>query len=321
MFHLRAVDPDTDFERVAELMRLVWPPDTAQKLEEAWRVQQDARVFYTLGCDAMGRIAGVGQVTYSVNNDPESFRIRVVVDPADRRQGLGSLICEEVQRYILALGGQRITAFVWDNCPECARFAEKHGYNQHGASFISVLDMAGFDESHFAGVIEHVQSQGIIFVTLADFGDTEEARRKCFEANNRTMAPAFEGAGSHAWPSFEVFAQRVCESSWYRSDGQIVAIDKSTGEWIGLGAVGFETDGVTAFNAYTGVDPRYRGRDIALALKLLGVRCARRHGCATLRANNAMGNAPMLAINNKLGYARLGKILYCEKTLNAGASE
>lgn len=319
MFHLRSIDPDMDFERVAELMRLVWPSDTAQKLAEAWRTQHDAHVFYTLGCDDTGRIAGVGQVIYSTTNDPESFRIRVVVDPANRRQGLGSLICEEAQRYILALGGRRISTFVWDHCTEGVRFAERHGYIHNGASYISVLDVAGFDEARFAGVIEHVQAQGITFTTLANFGDTEEARRKCFETNNRTMTPAFDGAGSHTWPSFEVFTQRVCESSWYRADGQIVAIDQATGEWIGLGSIGIETDGVTALNAFTGVDPCYRGRDIALALKLLGVRCARRHGCATLRANNATLNAPMLAINNKMGYARLGAILYYEKALNAGS--
>lgn len=319
MFHLRPIDPDADFSRVAELMRLVWPSDTAQKLEEAWRTQQDARVFYTVGCDAAGGIAGVGQVTCNTNNDPESFRIRVVVNPMCRRRGLGSLLCDELQRIVEVQGGSRITSFAWDHCPEGSQFAVKHGFTQQGGSHISVLDIAGFDESRFEGVIEQVQSQGVLFATLADFGDTEEARRKCFETNNRTMKPAFEGAGSHEWPSFEVFVERVCASSWYRADGQIVAIDKATGEWIGLGSIGFETDGVTAFNAYTGVDPRYRGRDIALALKLLGVRCARRHGCTTLRANNAPPNAPMLAINNKMGYVRHGTMLWYEKSLQADA--
>jgi GNAT superfamily N-acetyltransferase len=315
MFHLRPVDPDADFERVAELMRLVWPADTSQKLKEAWRTQLDSRIFYTLGCNVAGSIAGVGQVMCNTSNDSESYRIRVVVDPADRRRGLGSLLYAELERFILAQGGTKISTFVWDGCDEGLRFASQHGFTQQGASFISVLDVASFDETLFAGVIERVQSQGVFFATLADFGDTEAVRRKCFETNNRTMTPAFEGAGSHAWTSFEVFTQRVCNSSWYRSDGQIVAIDKSSGEWIGLGSIGFETDGVTAFNAYTGVDPRYRGRGIALALKLLGVRCARRHGCTTLRANNATLNAPMLAINNKMGYARQGAMLWHEKSL------
>jgi GNAT superfamily N-acetyltransferase len=299
-------------------MRLVWPSDTAQKLEAAWHAKDGAAKHYVLGCDATDRIAGFGHATGGTSAEPNAYRIRVIVDPADRRRGLGSQLYAGLQHYILALGGESISAFAWDHCPEGRRFAERQGFAQQGASFISVLDVAGFDESQFAGVIEHVRAQGIFFTTLADFGDTEEARRKCFEINNRSMKPAFEGAGSHAWPSFEVFSRSICQSSWYRSDGQIVAIDTSTGEWIGLGAVGIETDGVTAINTYTGVDPRYRGRGIALALKLLAVRCARRHGCATLRANNASGNAPMLAINHKMGYERLGAILYYEKGLKTG---
>ena len=319
MFHLRPIDPDTDFKRVAELMRLVWPSDTGQNMEEAWRTQRDAAIRYTLGCDAADRIAGVGYVSCSNTNQHKDFRVEVVVDPACRRRGLGNLLYDDAQHFISAQAGESISSFAWDNCPEGARFAEHHGFIQQGASFISVLDVAGFDEARFSGALERVQAQGIFFTTLADFGDTEEARFKCFELNNRSMKPAFDNPDpSHAWPSFEVFTRSVCDSSWYRADGQIVAIDKATGEWIGLGAVGFESDRVTAFNAYTGVDPRYRRRGIALALKLLVVRCARRHGCNTLRANNATRNTPMLAINNKMGYARLGAILFYEKSLKAG---
>lgn len=319
MFHLRPINPDTDFERIAELMRLILPNYTAQMLEDEWSAKDGSLNHYTLGCDEAGRIAGVSLVYCRSVAQPNAYRIVVIVDLEERRHGLGSMLYENAQRFALDRGGEKLSAFVWDNCEVGIRFAKQRGFTYVNSHFTSRLDVAGFDEALFAGVIERVQAQVIVFTTLADFGDTEAARRKCFELNNRSMEPAFEGAGSHAWPSFEVFTQRVCESSWYRSDGQIIAIDKSTSEWIGLGAIGFETDGVTAFNAYTGVDPRYRRRGIALALKLLGVRCARRHGYATLRANNATLNAPMLTINDKLGYARLGAILYYERNLKAGA--
>jgi GNAT superfamily N-acetyltransferase len=56
------------------------------------------------------------------------------------------------------------------------------------------------------------------------------------------------------------------------------------------------------FNMMTGVDRRYRSRGIATALKLLAIRCARRYRAAYLRTNNDSLNAPMLAVNQKLGY-------------------
>lgn len=56
------------------------------------------------------------------------------------------------------------------------------------------------------------------------------------------------------------------------------------------------------YNMMTGVEPSYRGRHIALALKLLVIECARSYGAAYMRTNNDSENAPMLAVNHKLGY-------------------
>jgi GNAT superfamily N-acetyltransferase len=46
----------------------------------------------------------------------------------------------------------------------------------------------------------------------------------------------------------------------------------------------------------------YRGRKIALALKLLATRYARSLGATFIRTNNDSKNEPILAINRKLGY-------------------
>lgn len=320
MFHLRPIDPDVDFERIAELMRLVLPNYTAQMLEDEWRAKDGSLNYYTLGCDEAGRIAGVSLIYCRSVGQSNAYRIVVIVDPAERRLGLGSLLYEEAQRFTLDRGGENHSAFVWDNCEAGIRFAEKRGFTYVHSHFTSRLDVAGFDEGCFVGVIERVQAQGITFATLADFGDTEEARRKDFEINNRSSAPAFEREGPvSAWESFDEFRKSVCESKWYRADGQIVAIDDASGEWVGLCAIGFNADGVTAFNAYTGVDPRYRRRGIALGLKLLGVRCVRRHGCTTLHTNNDTRNAPMLAINDRMGYVRQGAMMWFEKSLKVNA--
>ena len=53
---------------------------------------------------------------------------------------------------------------------------------------------------------------------------------------------------------------------------------------------------------HTGVFKEYRGRKIALALKLLATRYARLLGATFIRTNNDSQNAPILAINKKMGY-------------------
>ena len=53
---------------------------------------------------------------------------------------------------------------------------------------------------------------------------------------------------------------------------------------------------------HTGVDRAYRGRGLALATKLVALRRAREWGAAYARTNNDSQNAPILAVNRKLGY-------------------
>lgn len=51
-----------------------------------------------------------------------------------------------------------------------------------------------------------------------------------------------------------------------------------------------------------GTCAEYRGRGIAQALKIVAWRTARRYGAKYLRTANDSMNAPMLAINRKMGY-------------------
>lgn len=52
----------------------------------------------------------------------------------------------------------------------------------------------------------------------------------------------------------------------------------------------------------TGVDHMHRRYRVAQALKLHAIRCARRYGAVYIRTHNDGENAPILAINRKLGY-------------------
>jgi RimJ/RimL family protein N-acetyltransferase len=72
--------------------------------------------------------------------------------------------------------------------------------------------------------------------------------------------------------------------------------------WIGFATVNLVQANGNAHNEMTGVRREYRGRDIALALKLLAIRYARSIGAREITTSNDSLNAPMLAVNRKLGY-------------------
>ncbi|HLJ81701.1 MAG TPA: GNAT family N-acetyltransferase, partial [Ktedonobacterales bacterium] len=162
-----------------------------------------------------------------------------------------------------------------------------------------VLDLVAFDEAPFAAKLAGAEAAGLRFVSLAELGDTDEVRCKLHALNEKTVLdiPGYEDRASRP---YEVFAKQVFDASWFRAEGQIVALDGEM--WIGLAAVGIFPETHSAYNMFTGVAPAWRGRGIAQALKLLGIRFARRDGATHIRTNNDSENAPMLAINHTLGY-------------------
>jgi GNAT superfamily N-acetyltransferase len=57
-----------------------------------------------------------------------------------------------------------------------------------------------------------------------------------------------------------------------------------------------------AENDFTGVAPDYRGRGIATALKRQAIAWAQGNGVRWFYTSSEVGNAPMIAINRRLGY-------------------
>jgi len=174
------------------------------------------------------------------------------------------------------------------------------GFTIERHRFESVLEVRTFDEGPFASIIAAKEAEGIRFFSLADVGNTEANQRTLYDLNR--LAGLDEPGSDGTFAPFEDFARHVFAAPWFRADGQILAADGD--RWVGLAAVGHKPEIDAMFNAFTGVDPAYRGRQIALALKLLTIPVARRYGTTRIRTNNDSLNPAMLAINRKLGYVQ-----------------
>ncbi len=195
-------------------------------------------------------------------------------------------------------GATRLDAEVRENAPDGLCFAERYGFQRDRHIFQSRLNLADFDERPFADAASRADAVGVRFVTLANLGDTDVARRR-LHALNAALARDVPGHVGDFMP-FEQFQKTVCSASWYRPDGQIVAA--AGDNWIGMAAIGYFAATNSMYNMFTGVDPAWRGKGIALALKLLTIAYARRYDADYISTNNDSENAPMLAINRRLGY-------------------
>ena len=299
---LQPLNPQTDFPRIAELYNTSNPePITAEQLQE-WEAQhlQGQIRHRVVALEESGQIIGYNDTGRDPWMPAGLFDLHVLVDPARRNQGIGALLYHDARRFCQEQGATRLQGQVRDNCQPCLRFAEQRGFQVTRHSFESTLDLAMFDEGRFAGHIEAIQASGLRFFTLADLGNTLEAQRRLYDLNARLVE---EIPGNQGWLPFDEFLKQVCAASWYRPDGQIFTSDGDT--WVGMAAVGYFEHTRSMYNMITGTERAYRRRGIALALKLLSIRCARSYGAKYIRTHNDSENAPMLAVNRKLGYQPL----------------
>ena len=300
MTTIRQANPAADFPRIAELLSgYQAEPVTVEQLWEWERRMPEGRIRQRLvAVEPNGAIAGYGYIDHEIWMRPGRFELWTLVDPARRGAGIGAALYSHALQLAVAHGAASFASETRDDDPASLSFAERRGYRIDRHTFESTLDLTTFDASRFAGSIEAAEAAGIRFFTMADLDGTAEARRKLYDLNRRT---ALDNPGADGtFPPFEEFQQFVFGASWYRADGQILAADGE--RWIAIAAVAYYPKHNSAYNAFTGVDRDYRGRGLAQALKLLAVRLAQRYGAEYIRTNNDSQNAPMLAINRKLGY-------------------
>lgn len=300
---IRPLDYETDLPEVVALHNQSYAEQiTPETIREWQRNMQAGGVRHRLcAVNEQGAIIGYGHAVRDPFMADGLYWLNVVVDQAHRNRGYGQQLYQTLVAYVSERGATHLRAEVRDDHPEYLRFAKDCGFQIERHLFESTLDLATFDESRFAGAVERIEASGIRFFSVADLGNTEEAQRKLWEINTRTGNDV-PGGSSDARRPFEVFQQQVCGASWYRADGEILAADGE--QIIGLSALGYfeNADGPYMFVMMTGVDRAYRGRGIALALKLVAIRCARRYQAKFLHTSNDAENAPMLAINRKLGF-------------------
>ena len=268
-YHIRPLDTTIDLPRIVELVNTGNPEPVS---EEALRARQEqevpGRVSYTaVVVDEAGAIGGYVSVVRNPWMASGHFWARVIVDPAFRRRGLGELLYQHTLDFLRTQPATHLISEVRDACSEGLKFARHRGFTVQRHLSVSRLYLAEFDPAPFAGIVE--------------------------AADN----PAYEG-----WdvPDFPTYCHSTFDSPRYLPSAHLVAVDGE--HWIGLASLDHYAEQQAMHNGFTGVLRAYRGRHLALALKLLSISVARRYNVDYLYTNNDSTNAPMLAINRRLGY-------------------
>lgn len=292
-----------DFERIAALMRVDDPESLAtgdSLLEDESHLPAGSVSRWAVAEDEANGIVGMTYLIHMSWASAHTFRFRLVVDRPHRNRGVGSHLYKEALAFLIAEGARSVKASIADDCPECLRFAEARGFRIWRHIFNSALDLTSYDERPFVGALDRAEASGIRFVSLTEWGDTEEARHRLYHLRAPLGLDAPNSSGFY--PPYEQFRRGWFDTPYHDPAGIIIAI--ADDEWIGLAMVGYIAEEREAFNGFTGVLAPYRGRGIAQALKVLANRYALSCGARSISTGNDSANAPMLAINEKMGYAR-----------------
>jgi GNAT superfamily N-acetyltransferase len=249
--------------------------------------------------DENDAVAGYSVIIHNVWAPAFYYYVWLGVDPVLHGRGTGSALWGASLDYLREQGATRLKSEVLDSDPTSLAFAEHRGFAIDRQHFSSNLNLTAFDEKPYLPGIAALETQGMRFCSLADFPDTDETRRKFYDLNFSIVVDIpGEDWNYEAYPEF--FKRRILGAPWFLPENQLLAVDGDT--WVGFASVSLSPETQRAYNATTGVVRAYRGRKIAQALKIMAARYARQHGAQMIRTDNDSLNAPILAINRKMGY-------------------
>ncbi len=222
---------------------------------------------------------------------PTAFA-RLGVLPAERRRGIGGAVLQELARVAAERGKTDLLFTVMEGDEQSLGFLERRGYSVVGRDQESELLVA---ESHVQAVDAPA---GIRIATLAE---EPELRRGMYAVALHAIAdvPAAEPIPP---PDYEHWCAMELDRPDMPPDGQFVAVSEE-GQVVGYALLSLSSAQLdTAWHCMTATAREQRGRGVASALKRATVLYAREHGLRRLRTENEERNAPMLAINRRMGY-------------------
>lgn len=294
---------DADHEAIAEIVNATSPNLPTSVEEIRWLdatypgganflAQEDGR---TVGAAIVGRIIVLPP-------EFDAYWANVGVLPANRRAGVGSALLRAVSDHARGFGKSGLHVPASGARPEGIEFLVNRGFKEHERVKVVELPLAGLtpppidppEGVRFSSLAEDPELvSGVHAVAVATIGDIPGGD-----------TPFISG-------DLAEFRARDVDYPAVPKDGFIVATEVSSGEGIGYASLSLVpgTSGRVAWHDMTAVVRPWRRRGLATALKRATIGWAISAGLGALQTGNDLDNAPMRAVNARLGYQPLPDLL------------
>jgi GNAT superfamily N-acetyltransferase len=216
------------------------------------------------------------------------------VRPDARGRGLGGALWERAERHLSSIAAARIDADAVGDA-DGERFLERRGLVQRRTVVVSAVDPRSVDPTALARRQAQAEGEGNRLVPYAN-ADLEAIYRLEMEASD--SEPGQEAPHEL---SFEEWTRDLIEQPDLAHEGSFAVV--AAGEIVAYSALSVDREGRRGRNEGTGTAVAHRGRGLATLAKLAQLRWAAEQGIERLITDNDEQNAPMLAVNRRLGYA------------------
>jgi GNAT superfamily N-acetyltransferase len=293
MTTVRPGSPD-DASAYLDLRRGIFPwlVSTESGMRHRWRSELGpAKGALFAVDDPEGGLAGFGSGGLSFWSSEEGVsHASVAVHPAHRGRGVGSALLAAVEGHLRSVGGRRVQAYALDD-PSSLEWVQGRGYDVKAEVRYSRAPLASLPPTPALG-------EGVTVLPFAD-----AAVEEVYLVDSETVVDE-PGEVAIDKMEYDEWVRDIWESPALRHDLSVIAfVDGAPASTTFVEA---DPDSGRVWSGGTGTRREFRGRGLAKVVKSVALRRARDAGLTEAYTSNDEVNAPMLAVNDWLGYRPVG---------------
>lgn len=240
-----------------------------------------------------GEIVGRARAAFETfSSEQDVGRVTVSVLPDHRRRGLGAALYASAEEHLLRVAARRLLGVADD--PAGRPFLEARGFRHTHTDTISAVVPRAVDTGELARL---GADSALRLVPLAAVRDRP---RDVYELHAEALLDVPSDTPYDA-VDYEDWARDDWSHPDIDDEGSFVILDGERP--IAITFLIAHPAGTTATTAFTGTARSHRGLGLARLVKLASIRWAAGHGVERMLTGNDATNAPMLAVNRRLGYA------------------
>jgi GNAT superfamily N-acetyltransferase len=302
-FQIRPFDEAKDFPAVAQLSREIHEQQiTAESIQDDFSRRDPKCAFAAWVAEVDGEVAGIGiYQQFAGAFHPRKFNLDLGVRPAFRRQGIGGALYRQLREALEPLDPIALGAGTKENWPEAIAFLQRRGFQEKMRNWESHFDLTKFHPDALAEHVSAAEAAGYEFRSYADLAGDPERDQKLYEmimvARRDIPSPEpLTDVGFEQW-------KKGIERPQFFPEAYMIAL--KDGQTVGMSAVWKTDEADVLETGLTAVLREHRRAGVARALKIRSLAAAKAAGpYRKVKTWNATTNAPMLAINEWLGFVR-----------------